>query len=79
MSMVNRKLLSILNKKREEITSQDIAYAKSLVKKYKSIKYSYNKAILLVNKGKNTIKNIKNRKTRDYLGIIADFVVNRKS
>ncbi len=71
------KLIKILNKKREETSLQDINYAETLLEKYKSIDYSFNKARFLVNIGKDMIKKIKNPATRSYLNEIADFIINR--
>ena len=76
------QLIKILNKKREKTTKSDIKYVITLLEKYKSIDYSFNKAKLLVEKGKRAIDKVndkvKNIATKTYLNEIADFIINRK-
>ncbi len=71
------QLIKILNKKREKTTKSDIKYVITLLEKYKSIDYSFNKAKLLVEKGKRAIDEVKNIATKTYLNEIADFIINR--
>lgn len=71
------KLIKILNKPRKKTFSQDIKYAKSLLEKYDSFNYSFDKAKFLVERGKDVIKEINNTRTKNYLNVIADYVINR--
>ncbi|MBI2232353.1 MAG: polyprenyl synthetase family protein [Candidatus Aenigmarchaeota archaeon] len=72
-----KKIIEILNKSPEKTSSADVAFAKKLFEKYKSIEYARNKAESFAAQAKK-IADTMPRNLKEILYFFADYLVKRK-
>ncbi len=72
------RLLTILKKKRENVSSEDVKYAIQLLKKYGSIKFAQNYSKNLVLNAKKRLGDLDNDKLRKLLEEFSEFVIKRE-
>jgi geranylgeranyl diphosphate synthase type I len=71
------RLLDILNKPKEETSSEEVLWVKELFEKHGSVDYARKKSQELVEKAKASIKGLP-KELRDMLNYFADYLIERK-
>jgi len=74
-----KKLLSILDKNREQTTSQDIEEVISLFKKYHTVEYAQSTVHRLVERAINNLANFPNSEGKEALIYLAKFIGDRET
>lgn len=72
------KILQMLKKPRNQVSTEDVKFVTDVLKKYRSIDFAQEYSTNLINKATKRLKMLKNDKLRKLLEEISDFMIKRE-